>query len=252
MSESEINFELTRSENDTQLLCRIDEINSGQDIKVLEPFARAYLGLFYEIDKAIAPEARIAMLANQQLANAVLNGFVNALQRDDLPSPEILAEAVCKNTIVSSAYVVLAGIDRLIQQNPEQDVATLLSGLSDSCRQAAMIAHYANTTQHPAPWFDVLIKDEAIAIPSFTRMWKVMIHNKAHMLMGLREIVSDDKYSDITHACILQVLEDWDTCKLKTFKELIIAALKYADHGDLLKLAWKMLNQARCAENSRK
>ena len=49
-----MDFELTRAENDEKLLSQIDSIKTAENIQVLIPFAKAYLGMFYVIDKELA------------------------------------------------------------------------------------------------------------------------------------------------------------------------------------------------------
>ena len=66
---------------------------------MLIPFAKAYLGMFYVIDKALAEEDKVKLLANTELAEAVLAGFVAILNREGLPSVEQIGHAKAQHEI---------------------------------------------------------------------------------------------------------------------------------------------------------
>ena len=97
MSESDYTFAQARKDNDERLLGQLDSLRNGEDMQVLESFARAYLGMFYEIEDEIAPDDKVAMLANSDVANAVLEGFIVTLQRDDIPAPYEIGDRLGKN-----------------------------------------------------------------------------------------------------------------------------------------------------------
>ena len=91
-----LDFELTRRENDEQLLPQLESIRSGENFHALIPFAKAYLGLFYVIDSELAAVEKIQLLANKELAEAVLDGFKASVLRDDIPTVEQIGEAMAK------------------------------------------------------------------------------------------------------------------------------------------------------------
>ena len=76
-----MDFELTRSENDETLLSQIDSIKTAENIQVLIPFAKAYLGMFYVIDKELPEKEKVKLLANDELAEAIFCGFISSLNR---------------------------------------------------------------------------------------------------------------------------------------------------------------------------
>jgi hypothetical protein len=109
MSDSEYTFTQARKDNDERLLGRLDDLRRGEDMQVLEPFARAYLGMFYEIDDRIDPQKKVAMLANSEVASAVMEGFISSLHRNDIPPPYEIGECLSQDESIPVGYVVLAG-----------------------------------------------------------------------------------------------------------------------------------------------
>ncbi|MDR9436206.1 MAG: hypothetical protein RI563_04975 [Thiohalophilus sp.] len=237
MSDSDYTFEQARKENDERLLGQLDTLRNGADMQVLEPFARAYLGMFYEIEDAIAPADKVAMLANQEVSEAVLSGFVAVLERDDIPTPYEIGDQLSKQESSPAGYVVLAGLDMLVQTEPEK-----VEQLPQSVLQSAICFHFANQTDHQDEWFDSLLTDTSISAPALNGFWQGLINNDAQMLPGLRVIIADEKYADLNREVLLPVLIHWKNCKLKTFKELVFAALRYVDHDELLLASRDLLN----------
>jgi len=237
MSDSDNTFAQARKENDERLLDQLGTLRNGEDMQILESFARAYLGMFYEIEDAIAPADKVAMLANQQVSEAVLSGFVAVLGRDDIPTPCEIGDQLAKHENSPAGYVVLAGLDRLMQTRPEK-----VEQLPQSVLQSAICFHFANQTDHQDEWFDTLLTDTSVSAPALNGFWQGLINNGAQMLPGLRIIMADSKYAALNREVLLPVLIHWKDCKLKTFRELVFAALRYAEHDELLLAARDLLN----------
>lgn len=237
MSDSDYTFAQARKDNDERLLAQLDELRNGNNMQILEPFARAYLGMFYEIDDAIEPTDKVALLANSKVSEAVLDGFVAALQRDDIPAPYEIGDRLGKEESIPGGYVVLAGLDRLMQTDPEK-----IEKLPGSTLQSAVCFHYANHTSHSDKWFDSLLANTSVSAPALNGFWQGLINNNAQMLPGLRNIMADAECAELSREVILPVLIHWTNCKLKTFKELVFAALRYADRDELLQATRDLVN----------
>jgi len=247
MSDSDYTFAQARKDNDERLLNQLSSLRSGEDMSILEPFARAYLGMFYEIDRNIDAAEKVAILANQQVTEAVLDGFVAALQRDDIPGPNNIGDLLGGSKTVNSGYVVLAGMDRLMQTEPDK-----LDDVPDEIAQSAICFHYANSTAHKDNWFESLLKKTEISIPALNQFWQGLIDHDAHMLPGLRHIIAEPEYSELSRQLILPVLTNWKNCKHKTFIELVFAALRYVDHETLLQTARKLVNDPDAIKDENK
>lgn len=237
MSESDYTFAQARKDNDERLLGQLDTLRNGEDMQVLEPFARAYLGMFYEIDDNMSPADKVAVLANSEVSAAVLDGFTAALHRDDIPAPYEIGERLAKGEGIPGGYVVLAGLDRLMQVSPDQ-----IDQLPHSILQSAICFHYANHTEHVDRWFNDLLTENSIAAPAINGFWQGLINNNAQMLPGLRTVMAEPDCAKLSREVLLPVLIHWKNCKLKTFKELIFAALRYVEHDELLQATRDMVN----------
>lgn len=221
-----MDFEETRAENDERLLGKIDSVASGTDIDALEPFARAYLGLFLDIDSNIAPRERIAMLANPELAVAVTDGFVAALERLDLPSPVDIGDALVRGEPFIQGFIVLAGMD-IASQRGERTVLDL----NESTLAAALCFHYANATYHEDIWLRTLLRERPqLSATTLLEFWEPQVRAQLDALPGLSELLADDELSDVLGRILIPLLKNWQACTWRTQRTLLLAALRYVDH----------------------
>lgn len=224
-----MDFAHTRQENDDKLLARLDAIRQGQDLEVLEPFARAYLGLYYDIDNHVPPAERIDLLANPTLAEGIRAGFVASLQRTDLPAcTEIAIQNHAQQTL-PIAYVVLAGMD-LLTQDSSQEVLSL----SDASLQAALCFHLTTSTFHHNVWYTrLLIEKPKLAGAALLAMWQQLIQQQVSFMPGLHDIIKAEVYKHLLAYVLVPLLRQWQRCRAKDLAVLLSRALRDAAQEDL-------------------
>lgn len=225
-----VDFAKNRRENDEKLLPRIEAIRSGQAFDALEPFARAYLGLYFEIDASLTPEQRVAQLANPELQQAVLEGFANAIQHtSSIPSIETIALAQQQGKAFGEGFIVLAAMDRL---SPQQ-----WDDIPEHSLQAAIAFHYTVTVFHDNHWIKAFVRQQpTIAGSALLNFWRPQIQQGARKLQGLRDGLYDPDYTAALSSIIIRLLKEWPHCKSWTLRSLLLFALQHADLDILLQL----------------
>lgn len=234
-----MDFAHTRQENDQELLSRIDAIRCGEDLEVLEPFAKAYLGLFYDIDSHIAPQDRISLLANAELAEAITQGLLNVLQRQDLPTPEQIAKASLKQQIPGIGYAVLAGISLLVNKHHDR-----LYSLPEPSLQSAICFHHFISTFHDDNWYKpLLIEKSVLSAQALLSMWQELINEKNDFLPGLKPVLQDEALRPLFTQLVIPLLQIWRHCRHRDLSQLLSMALRYVDGEVLLETAKDMLSR---------
>ncbi|MDH5368964.1 MAG: hypothetical protein OEW99_03010 [Gammaproteobacteria bacterium] len=243
-----MDFELTRCENDEHLLPQLESIKNAKNIQALIPFAKAYLGMFYVIDSELQAEAKVRLLANNELATAIFDGFVSSLNRDDLPSIEKIGHAMAEKKEFSEGYVILAGLD-LIARKSFTDINELDLGLIEK----AVGFHFSNKSGYTNIWFDYLISEHKNKIiPSISRYWVSMLNNNATFLPGRNFVLGNQPDIEIVQYCILPLLKSWTGCKVKVLAQLLHLAFKYSDESEFLMVCEDVLeNDASLNEKTR-
>ncbi len=232
-----MDFELTRSENDEALLSQIDSIKTAENIQVLIPFAKAYLGMFYVIDKEFPEKEKINLLANDALADAIIGGFLSSLNCKKLPSIEKIAHAKVEQKEYAEGYVILAGLD-LVAKKSLADI----NELSFDIVEKAIGFHFSNKSGYHDIWFDYLLaehKDKII--PAISRYWVAMLKNNATYLPGRNLVLGEQPDIEIIQHCILPLLDNWIHCKAKILAQLLHLAFKYSNVDEFLTVCERVL-----------
>lgn len=234
-----MDFELTRSENDERLMSQIDSIRTADNINVLIPFAKAYLGLFYVIDAELAAKEKVKLLANSELANAVLQGFEASLSRSGITSVEAIGHAMAEQKEFAEGYVILAGLDLIATKSMAN-----ITDLNIETIESAIGFQFSNKINHHNSWFDYLFSEHKNKIThALSKYWVAMLNNNATYLPGRNLIFADRPDIEVVQYCILPVLEHWQKCKAKTLFQLLTLAFKYSEAQGLLTVCERVLSK---------
>lgn len=243
-----MDFELTRSENDERLLSQIEPIRTAENIQALIPFAKAYLGLFYVIDSKLEAKEKINLLANKELADAVLQGFKASLLRAEITSIESIGHAMAEQKEFAEGYVILAGLDILATESMH-DIVNLNAEIIES----AVGFHFSNKTQHHNSWFDYLLAEHKNKVASaLSKYWIAMLDNNATYIPGRNLIFSEAPDVEIVRHSILHLLQHWKKSKAKILFQLLQIAFKYSDADELTLVCKRvLLNDKNLNEKTR-
>ena len=243
-----LDFELTRTENDEALLSQINTIKTAENLQVLIPFAKAYLGMFYVIDKELAEKDKVKLLANDELAEAIFSGFIASLNREELPSIEQIGHARAEQKEFSEGYVVLAGLDIIAKQSLSK-----LKKLESSVIEKGVGFYFSNKSGYHDIWFDYLLEEDKYkVIPCITKYWVAMLKNNATYLPGRNLVFSEKPNVEIIQDCVLLLLENWTVCKPKVLLQLLYLSFKHVkESGFLLVCEHALENDMDLSERAR-
>lgn len=211
--------ERARLENQPLLENRLEAIRQGTALDALEPFAKAYLGMFYDIDSNVAADARIYLLVNAPMVGPITQGLVKTLQQQTFPRPAEIAEALSTETQLGLGYIALAGFDLFINQGgkPEQ--------LSPETLQAIICFHYANSTYHADDWLLGLLQNNPeIAAEAYIQFWRALRAKGFAYLPGIQAILENDDLLEIRKRVIVPAAAMMRNNRPKELARLLLAA----------------------------
>lgn len=227
-----MDFALARQRAAENLAHQAEPIRAGQAPKALETFAKAYLGLFLEIDEQMEPAERVNMLADEPLASAIREGFVAVVRNLELPGPEEIGARFARGERLVLGYVVLAGVDSVARA--DQDA---LRTLPDATLASALCFYHINTPSHRFEWGARLLAERPdICAPALRSLWRELIPTLSDHLPGLRPVLNHPDAEPLRRVLVLPLLEHWQHCKQTVLRELLLQALRCCDHGELLEL----------------
>jgi hypothetical protein len=105
-------------------------IASGEAIEALKQIANAYLGRYNDLDREAEPAQRVRDWLGNELATDALVGFVSALTRTDMPTPQQIAETHAENKEWNFESVLVSGISELIRSGRDLNDISRLALLS--------------------------------------------------------------------------------------------------------------------------
>lgn len=235
-----MDFASTRQENDVNLSNRMEAIRAGDDLEVLEPFAKAYLGLFYDIDSQLPPPQRIDLLANPPLSAAIKEGLTATLYRPDLPPPAVIARTTLGEESLTIGYAILAGISLQAGDNLEA-----VADLPADALRAAICFHHTVSTFHDDTWYEtLLIKQPDLAADALLSFWQPLLDERQDFLPGLRPLLKQVELLPIFSRIAVPLLQRWPHCRHRDLLELLSLALRHTEPAALLEAARTLLAES--------
>ena len=213
--------ERARCENQPLLEKRLNELRAGSAIDALEPFAKAYLGMFYDIDNNIAPEARIYLLVDKTFVEPIISGLKTALQQQVFSAPDKIADSLVNDERLTLGYIALAGLDLFLQQGGKA------TQLSPDTIKSIICFHYANSTYHHDDWLMPLIKSSPdLAVEAYTEFWQALRGKGYAYLPGLQMILENDELIDVRRNVIVTAAALMRNKRPKELAKMLLVALK--------------------------
>jgi hypothetical protein len=223
-------LETTRADNDARWSGQLEQIRRGDLLAALDPFAKAYLGLFLAIDRTLSPERRVREIAGPDLAQAALEGMVAAVNRGALPSPATIGTARVQRRDLPETYVVLAGADMLAQSSPD-----VLLQLPAETLASILCLHYANASEHAATWVsDIVHRRQDVSAPALRDFWLELVRADQDFLPGFEQVLKEPDLNRVLAETVVPLLREWTRCTDAVLKDLLHAAMCCADHYELL------------------
>jgi len=225
---------ITRLDNDARLINKHESIRNARDINLLEPFAKAYLGLFLEIDSTFTPEERIRFIASEPLSDAVIQGLSVALNNlNNLPAISDIGKKMVAGERLEIGYVVLVAMDLFVKKFSEPEQA--FKQISIDVLSAALCFHYANSSLFKNTWVNALIHYQHDLVTSTLQIfWLPQMDKGVRYLPGLKELLKTGKGQQLVGDIILPILSGWSGYKKKSLNVLLAIALRYANSENLV------------------
>ncbi|MDH5182416.1 MAG: hypothetical protein OEX12_00880, partial [Gammaproteobacteria bacterium] len=243
-----MDLQQTRVENNQRLTPHLKDIAQGQMIDALEPFAKAYLGLYYQLDNSVAPRQRVAALANDDVVGAIMQGMQTRLQEGDAPSAVQIGEDYLDGEGIGYGYVLLAAVE----EHCGEDSRRVL--LLNETTQAALLCYpFLHANYQTLAWHEHILQQRPQwVIEVLQQFWSPWLQQEKEFLPGLQSLIRGTRYAHITTPLALQLLALWPQCDVATMRRLMQWALHSEDRERLLQIADERIEALSVADIRRK
>lgn len=235
-------FEQARHDTEQKLAGKLDELADGSDIKSLESFAKAYLGMYLDIDKHLPPDERVALLAKEHILDSIWSGFSAVLHQHTLLTPEQIGCQYARDERMAQGYIALAAIDREIRQH-QGDLAELLT--DDDMLESLICFHYVDRNELKDQWMGYLATQRPqLFSTALLRLWQAIQDCGVERYPGFREILMKKEFSAVLENLALPVLKTVKHINKKLLPLLLMSAFENVSHDELLKTCQSRLRNA--------
>ena len=225
-------FEQARVSTHEKLVDRLDQLAEGKDIKSLESFAKAYLGIYLDLDKAMLPEQRVRLLADDDILDSIWSGFDAVLNSNALPTPEAIGCKYAEDERVPEGYIALAAMDRQIRSR-DDDVADVK--VDDEVVESLVCFHYLDRNELHNRWIDFIARQRAeLFSEALLRFWSAIQDCGVERFPGFREVLTKEEFDQVLPQLVLPVLRSMRRINKKFLPLLLLSGFRYVAHDKLL------------------
>ena len=225
-------FEQARYSTHEKLVGKLDELSQGKDIKSLESFAKAYLGMYLDLDKSLLPDERVRLLADDDILDSIWAGFDAILHDQPLSSPEDIGRMYARDQRMPQGYIALAAMDRQIRlfagELAEMDI-------DEQMLESLICFHYVDRNELQNQWMDYALQQRArLFSVALLRFWAAIQEAGVERYPGFREVLHKEEFQRVLQYLALPTLQTIRHVHKKLLPTLLLAAFKCVPHPELL------------------
>ncbi|SMH61435.1 NACHT domain-containing protein [Azospirillum agricola] len=224
--------QLHQAEGAAELAPHLEEIRSGAAFDTLD-WAAGFGSLTKpEGEKLNAFRTRIAEDVGDEAAIAIMAGFRNIVLRDDLPSPNKLADTTVTDRRHFAVLPLLVGMEILATEGKEA-----VLGLPDRTLEAALCGSVIED-QYSEPWIQWILAERAeLASRSLAAFWRICLERSLQCPPGLFGLKGQEPLGHVAGGMAVALLRDYPKAPVRAVDGLLNAALWHGDREALLDLA---------------
>ncbi|MBF0339756.1 MAG: hypothetical protein HQL95_02175 [Magnetococcales bacterium] len=218
---------------------RIEGIQAGIDLNALFYLGEIYQGFFNHANRDLHPRKRLRKETSAEIAQAAEAGFVQYLTKQSIPTPQEIGDLSVKNKCSYIGCVVLAAMD-LSSTHAEQNTLKI----QDSVLSSAIAFQLAllNGREYPA-WFQTIVLSRPdLVAEACQAFWLPQLRAGKEHVSGLYALAREELWSEVAKKVVLPLLKECPHLDGQNLRELLIAALRWGDHQELLSLSQVILN----------
>ena len=244
----DLELQQTRLENQQRLTPHLDDIRNGRMTGALEPFAKAYLGLYYQLDNSVPPRQRVEQLSGGELYQAILSGFERVLEEGAMPTPEAIGAAVVEGEGLGLGYILLAALEEWCGDQPERVLR-----LRAEVLQAALCYQLAYGDYQQRPWLERIMRERpALVEQTLLQFWGPFLRAGKELLPGLNTLLRGHRHPQISGPIAMALLRDGSRCDPYTLRRLLHTALATGHQDGIRSIARQASEALDAADIKRK
>jgi hypothetical protein len=217
-------------------------IASGAHLNGLIWAARVYLGIFNDVDRTAAPEARFISMLGDAHAAMALDGLNAALRRPDAPSLQSVIDLSIERQYNTSWHVYIAGLSERFRRTSS------LEGVPDELLRAMLAFDLTSPVpdrdEMQYPWKHMLLSERpALVRQAYEAVARAKLAHGEQHPDGLHELLTYEALVPFREEVVLGLLRDFPNANIFPLHQLLMAGLGMPSaHTVLLAIADRLLS----------
>jgi hypothetical protein len=209
-----------------------EAIVAGTATGVLEHYARVWFGLFSDVDHDASPLNRLKKEVGDDLAEAIVNGFRNALVQPCFNSVQEIAETNVKNQFFYRGFLMLAGMDMI-----SSDGIEAILKLPDEILRVAIAYDISSALDKKPDWPSWLNdRKPELVERALDEYWRVQFNADPEHITGFYTFNGDEPRLQIILRLLPSFLRDYPRAKTPLLESMLLNAVLYSSDETILPL----------------
>lgn len=193
-------------ENKKEITRLSAEIKKGDEVELLQHYAKVWLGQYSDVDRKAEPIKRLSDEVGSENVPVLYEGFTNVIYKDVFNSIKDIAESHIDGIVYYRASLLLAALSIISELKGKE---SLLS-LQDNIIALAFSYQLTRPTEYSTSWFNWL-KDKKFNLYQLAidKFWRIQLDKKAVSLSGLYSFRGDEEIFAAAINIIPNILRDY-------------------------------------------
>ena len=222
------------AQNITFLQPRLTTIQEGKEEQALVWAVQVYTGLFYDVVKIPDARERLVSVTNDEIADALVQGFVRYAENPDIPRKETIIESWQANSISYTHVLLSLSVFLRLKAGmtvPDESLPHCLAAVFTEFDSVGNIPDYRTTL---TAWFLKEVAHNSSVIKSVLKeIWISSVKNKRGNLPGFYELIKDSESQPFLASLSAEVLQTAVNEDTEAVGKLVSVLLHYDQRAAL-------------------
>lgn len=235
----------------------IESVKSGSHQRWLAWAAKVYFARFSDVDEKTQPRERLEAELGEEFADYASEGFRALTRRNNLPSPNDIAELYFRGYEKELWLALLAGIDEVWNEEGfigHLSEKALRAGFTIDLLYPTYLKLGNTVKQSERGWKKaVFLERPALVLAVLSVVVRLGLEGHQEYIPGLSEICSHPELREIRHKELLSILREFSGMHAQTLKRLLVTVIPEERSSDeLVELAETTLSAKSMVRGERR
>ncbi|TKG10503.1 hypothetical protein [Vibrio sp. F13] len=233
-------------ENKKEIARLSSEIKKGDEVELLQHYAKVWLGQYSDVDQKAEPIKRLSDEVGNENVPILYEGFTNVIYKNIFNPITDIAESHIDGRVYYRASLLLAALSIISEIKGKESLLLL----QDNIITLAFSYQLTRPTEYSINWFNWL-KDKKFNLYQLTvdKFWRIQLDKKAASLSNLYSFRGDEEMFSVALSIIPSLLRDYDNIHPNLLMTMLENIVGNVESKILISLVDKSLKKRHFRKN---